>query len=390
MPTATGTTIFEMLKHTSYFLLIISLFACATAISVLGPHTVRALSEEQKRVFDSGIGYFNVDETTFLLCSSKTNLVGSDNAEKIWNYMTTKNLTPIQTAGIMGNLQAESGFDPAINEKNPVVSGSRGGYGIAQWTGGRRVALENFAKDSGRDVSSLDLQLDYMWHEFQNGEKAAYEHLLKQTTVPNATQSFLDKYERAGVRRLDERIGFANDALAQYGSNSAPASSGGTSGCESGQVVGGYSLPVDRSHYDEHPEWFTKPHHDYAASDIPVPHSTPIYSMSDGVITSAPVGGACGKGVIVDAGDGVQFKYCHGADGGAFPGARIGDQVGAGQQIMFSSYTGTVQPPGEGGAHLHLEVIVNGEVRCPQTFLVSIADGEPIDVKSLPSSGCIN
>ena len=49
-------------------------------------------------------------------------------------------------------------------------------------------------------------------------------------------------------------------------------------------VSGDYALPLERRWYDEHPEWFTKPHHDYPAADIPVPVGTPLYAVTNGVV----------------------------------------------------------------------------------------------------------
>lgn len=48
-------------------------------------------------------------------------------------------ITQVQAAAILGNLGHESaGLQPNINEKNPTVKGSKGGYGWGQWTGSRR------------------------------------------------------------------------------------------------------------------------------------------------------------------------------------------------------------------------------------------------------------
>ena len=47
--------------------------------------------------------------------------------------------------GFVMNFQDESGLRTDINEQSPIVPGSRGGYGLAQWTGPRRNQLEAFA-----------------------------------------------------------------------------------------------------------------------------------------------------------------------------------------------------------------------------------------------------
>lgn len=52
--------------------------------------------------------------------------------------------------GFALNFQDESGLNPGINEANPIVEGSRGGFGLAQWTGPRRRALEATRRSVGR------------------------------------------------------------------------------------------------------------------------------------------------------------------------------------------------------------------------------------------------
>lgn len=148
----------------------------------------------------------------------------------------------------------------------------------------------------------------------------------------------------------------------------------------------GYSLPVDRVWYERHPGWFSKPHHDYPASDIPVPGGTPIYAMVSGVVTAAPVGGRCGLGVSYRGDDGLSYVACHGSDGGRLVGP--GDRVAAGQLIMHSSWTGNVSPPGPGGTHLHQGVRRNGVEVCPQPMFAAIHDGGAVDLGALPASGC--
>jgi hypothetical protein len=68
----------------------------------------------------------------------------------------------------------ESGMNPGINEKNPLIPGSRGGYGIAQLTGSRRRDYERFAAVRGKPFNDLDTQLAFMVQEreFQQTMKA--------------------------------------------------------------------------------------------------------------------------------------------------------------------------------------------------------------------------
>lgn len=170
---------------------------------------------------------------------------------------------------------------------------------------------------------------------------------------------------------------------AAAGADSSAA--GGGAGCSSssGAMVGNLAWPVNKKFWDDHPEWFTKPHHDHPAADIPVPMGTEVYSMTDGTVIKAPAGGDCGIGVIIDTADGVRMTYCHGSDGGNI--VKTGDKVTAGQLIMHSASTGASTGP-----HLHVGISVGSVARCPQQEFEAMGKGAPIDLKTLPTSGCTN
>lgn len=163
-----------------------------------------------------------------------TNVSGSDNIEKSYRFLVQKGLKPIQSAGFVGNLKAESGVNPSRQEVKPISG--RGGYGIAQWTGGRRVALENAAKAKGVDISDLAFQLDFLWNELETSYKKSVLEPLKLTaTIDDATilvtkkfEAPLEKYER-----LPMRIGFAKEILQAYEDSSTvtPAAIAGSQGC---------------------------------------------------------------------------------------------------------------------------------------------------------------
>jgi murein DD-endopeptidase MepM/ murein hydrolase activator NlpD len=159
----------------------------------------------------------------------------------------------------------------------------------------------------------------------------------------------------------------------------APAPTGS---CAPGATVaGGYALPVPRHWYDEHPTWFTKPHHDYPAADIPVPTGTPIYAAAPGTVAWSTTSGSCGVGLAVEGDDGAQYTYCHGLPGSTTVVA--GAKVNSGQLLMRSASTGNSTGP-----HLHFAIKANGQLRCPQNFFVAIAIGRPSLPHGLPIWDC--
>ena len=140
-----------------------------------------------------------------------------DREQTIWQYLQSKLNNPYGTAGIMGNLYAESGLNPqnlqnSYEKKlgytdseytNAVDSGEyknftndSAGYGLAQWTyWSRKVNLQNFAKDARKSIGDLEMQLDFLWKELQ-GYKEVLETLKKATSVREASDSVLLKFER--------------------------------------------------------------------------------------------------------------------------------------------------------------------------------------------------
>src|SRR5699024_4787035 len=75
--------------------------------------------------------------------SGPEQVVGSDIEEKAWNYLRGAGYSEQQTAGALGSLEHESRFNPFIAEGvsgTPTVST---GWGMAQWTGSRHVAIRD-------------------------------------------------------------------------------------------------------------------------------------------------------------------------------------------------------------------------------------------------------
>lgn len=115
--------------------------------------------------------------------SSVTKLAGSDNREKIWNYLKAKGLSPEQAAGVLGNIQSESAgsFSPTVNEYGKTFGD--GGYGIVQWTDGRRTNV----------VTYLNKQVPDVMTQYYN---ASYS---TEGSTTSATQGFIPKNNSTGV-----------------------------------------------------------------------------------------------------------------------------------------------------------------------------------------------
>ncbi|MEV4234412.1 phage tail tip lysozyme [Nocardia sp. NPDC049737] len=127
-------------------------------------------------------------------------------ASEIYQYLLKKGFTPAQAAGILGNMQVESGFDTGAY--NP----GEGAIGLCQWEGGRRANLEAFAASDPqhRSVTDWSLQVDFMIHELKGSESGAYSHLTSATSPGAAAAAFDQYYERSSGEARGQRVANAN------------------------------------------------------------------------------------------------------------------------------------------------------------------------------------
>jgi hypothetical protein len=177
------------------------------------------------------------------------------NDKKAYDYFRAKGLTNFQAAGVVGNLDQESGIDPTISQ-----FGGGPGRGIAQWSAGERWDgadgdnVVQYAQQHGQSEYSLDLQLDFIWYELTNFGDYGYEDLKNSTTLEQATQAFEDKYEGCvyanfPVCALPMRIQYAQDVLDNFGDDAppesddagAPSADGGAGDGDGGQDAGSAS-----------------------------------------------------------------------------------------------------------------------------------------------------
>lgn len=140
------------------------------------------------------------------------------NARLIWDRLTAAGLTPAGAAGLMGNLQAESGLNPRNLQNSyekklgmsdddytaAVDCGAYGsfvtdgaGYGLAQWTHpSRKAALLAYAKARGRSIGDLDMQAGYLLQELQALFRGLWDKLCSTASVREASDCVLLQFER--------------------------------------------------------------------------------------------------------------------------------------------------------------------------------------------------
>ena len=116
-------------------------------------------------------------------------------------------LEDFQAAAIVGNLDQETGGFKFMQELDPTVKGSKGGYGFAQWTGPRRKAFETWASQNNLDISSYDANFGFLVHEIQNNDYfiKVMEKLSKTKNIDEATEVFSKGYLKPGIPKMNQR-----------------------------------------------------------------------------------------------------------------------------------------------------------------------------------------
>lgn len=138
----------------------------------------------------------------------------SDRPRHAFARLTAAGLPPHVAAGLTGNLMQESGKDI-----NPAAVGDNGNaFGSGQWTGDRKAAYMGFATERGSDPTDFDTQLDFLLHEGQTSEKAAWARIMATKTPEEAALVASKYFWRPGDPRNENRVAYAN---AIYGARDA-------------------------------------------------------------------------------------------------------------------------------------------------------------------------
>lgn len=155
-------------------------------------------------------------------------LIGKNNEEKIWNFLSSKIKNDFGVAGLMGNMYAESGLNP-INLQN---SGNKSlgmtdeeytkavdngtytnfvrdsqGYGLVQHTyWNRKQNLLNYAKTCASSIGDLEMQLNFLVYELQTSYKSVWNKLLSSTSVRQASDAVLTEFEKPADQSENVKI----------------------------------------------------------------------------------------------------------------------------------------------------------------------------------------
>lgn len=157
---------------------------------------------------------------------------GSDTIQyKVWNGLRAGGYNEYTVAATMGNIEAECDFNPDLVEK-----GSGIGYGLVQWSYGRRTAYEKYAASKGKPKSDLTTQIEYLLKELQADSgvwtkgstrygfgvltRDDWEKTSSVSDIEKATKAFMICFERPSydhsVNHIDRRLNAAKKYYEEF------------------------------------------------------------------------------------------------------------------------------------------------------------------------------
>ena len=132
------------------------------------------------------------------------------NEKIIWDYLLQKTGNKYGTAAIMGNLMAESSLNPrcvtGTRDKDYTERADTGvidfardarAYGLVQWCyHTRKEGLLAYAKNTGRSVGHLQMQLEYLVKEMSQDYKSVWKAVTEAKDIRTASDTVMLKYEK--------------------------------------------------------------------------------------------------------------------------------------------------------------------------------------------------
>ncbi|MCM6933243.1 phage tail spike protein [Enterococcus faecalis] len=268
------------------------------------------------------------------------------NAWAVWQFLKSKGYSEQAAAGILGNMDQESGIMPDIDE-----GGGGPGYGLVQWTSpiageSGRAYVQRLLAQAGisgdyRNITTQLKLLDWHMHNGQYIPSAAYPYSVAEfkalTDIGTATMAFEANFERPAVTH-PERI-----PMAQYWYDLLHNLKPGTNKWVN-PVRSSYTITQE---WDEI-GWGTNViHGGIDIASMPAGSMPPVYVARSGTVETVTYDGTGGNYVVIKHDDGYWTYYGHldSVD------LSVGDKVTTNSRVGNMGATGLAS-----GVHLHFEV----------------------------------
>ena len=216
----------------------------------------RTLQVNGKYIRGFGLPKYTDSSTSTSSSSTSTKAAATTTAkpETIWNYLLGKLGNAYGVAGLMGNIYAESALIPnnlqntgntklgmtdaeytaAVDDGSYTkFSSDSYGYGLCQWTySTRKAALLAYAEVQNASIGNLDMQLAFIYKEISESYKSLLTTLKSATTVKEASDAVLTKYEKPADQSdtvKTKRAGYGQTYYDKYAGTSTTTSSSSSS-----------------------------------------------------------------------------------------------------------------------------------------------------------------
>ena len=134
----------------------------------------------------------------------------------VYKFLTkdmTPKLTKEQAVGVLVNIMHESDFNYTATEH----SDGSGGYGLVQWTGGRRTNLVTWCNNNGVKYNTLEGQCKFLEYEFSSSAvwtNSGVNGFLQCSSAYDAGRYFLKYFERPAAKYEAQREASLNQDIA--------------------------------------------------------------------------------------------------------------------------------------------------------------------------------
>ncbi|MTD42459.1 peptidoglycan DD-metalloendopeptidase family protein [Erwinia sp. CPCC 100877] len=270
------------------------------------------------------------------------------NAWAVWSYFKVRGWTEEAIAGMLGNMQSESGIMPDIDE-----IGGGGGYGLVQWT--PKSKLVDWCNERGLDYRTIDSQCQRIQWEMENNVQwfpnperpdlpnISFREFTQLKDIKRAAEYFIAFYEHPA--NVNQPI---RGTQAQYWYDRLHGLTGG----------GNWMNPVHSSYvvtqeWDQIGAGTSVIHGGIDLASMPPGTKPPIYAAKAGtVIVTGSNPSLEGNYLMIDHLDGYYTYYGH------FDSISVkqGDKVTTSSILGIMGATGLAK-----GVHLHFEVRKGGQ-----------------------------
>lgn len=317
------------------------------------------LSLRIKELEENGNNYTSNSESS--QSTSNPGVFSGSIQEKFWQFFVADGYSKEAVAGMMGNVQHESGFESDKIEQTPGPTNGEG-YGLIQWSYERKTRLINEAKEQGKKPNDIQFQLEFLkielderWNWIDNGYP--FEKFKKTTDIEWATNAFCWAFERPNrdLANIAGRITYAHKYYKEFKDFKGSSVASGDFALPTNpncDITSGYGMRV-------HP--VNGGMHMHRGVDYSSGGGLDLYSIADGTVTIARFDAGSGYGNLV--------KIKHDGNLSSLYAHLANIDVSGKQKVKKGQRIGTMGTTGMStGVHLHFEMLENDKNVNPEKY----------------------